>query len=1021
MEKPKWWEFRKKKLYDLGNKIESFDDISLDENLNDDSDISLDDSILDSNPIQENDITDAPINDNINNDTTNDDLNEEISLKEELDTDFFDHNKDDVAHKKNSILHTINIYDFILFHKKQIIVFCIGFFALLFILYASQVGINTTVAPVFSNQNIKIVKAENINTKYGFGEKVAFHNAVMQFILESGDVVEIEGDFSISASFFSMISKSLKGATINISNSKLKVYLNNAHEGASMQSIIIDAFEQKSGKNNIFTNIKFLNTKVSIINTNSPEESFFFDDITIKNNNTSSNIVGIIKVNQHRINVEYNYYFDSTKNNNYQLSLKSQVFEFSINGNKQSYGTITKEDKIKGRFEMTVRSVEQFTSLFLNAQNISRYLINFPQFSLSGNFEYDSLGGLLKIEKGKINFLNSLGTFELSTITANENYKASIKFDAFILNDVQNYLKTISSIYVKGKKPQNITKNTNFIDIFSIIGKKRCTLDFNIIADKILVNNLAYFENFTSAISMQRENINFSIESKYSNDASFTIKGNFAELNSNNPYGFFSMNAEGESDSYNIFRGMFKFFTKISFKEELELKHIKMNFDILFKKLSTIIQNISINIDDLITVDGNIQFTESYNKDISLMEIRDISMKDMDIKNFNFEKFDFRTGDSLFQRVINNADLYKDYVYHFENIISGDNFINNAKINSVLYSGVAQIQTDIDSNQYKFLNSILIDVRNQVPILHASIFMKDVVDFIAIRNDLENIFIGKILSLPSFEKFKGDIILSLKDSILFGSKIEKFLMFGRMDNGIMTFEDQEFSGVDDGTSPVVSGKLGGKIDLLKTVPFFDINVSFINVPTNEFQKIFRIKHEYSGLIAGGGSFAFSGFTYKEFITSLQMKTKFILQKIIIPNLNLDSISQSLISVENKKFINSDKNYIEGIIAQNDDTPYNVIFSVVGGKSRFTLDFCNIKTAYTGGACTGIITVENDQLSCDIVSKFVVPALNINNNLTDVMKLYILHQVKYTNGEYSYTTDLSHIYQYMNYRRATFGI
>ena len=110
---------------------------------------------------------------------------------------------------------------------------------------------------------------------------------------------------------------------------------------------------------------------------------------------------------------------------------------------------------------------------------------------------------------------------------------------------------------------------------------------------------------------------------------------------------------------------------------------------------------------------------------------------------------------------------------------------------------------------------------------------------------------------------------------------------------------------------------------------------------------------------------------------------------------------------------------------NKNTVYNIIFSIAGKNKKFVIDSCNIKTAYTSGVCAGNIAIlPNNQISAEIISKFVTPALDINNNLEDIMKLYVSNKTTYNSADSKQnksTTDLAQVYQYINYRRATFGI
>jgi hypothetical protein len=932
--------------------------------------------------------------------------------------------------------HKTNLREYIIHHKTKVIIFLSGFVSLILLLYISNIGITTHSLPDFSNDRIKITKADSVNIKYSLGETMSFKNAKMEFLLNDGSAVNIEGDFTISASIFAMISKSITNAHLNIKKATVTVIQGKSQR--SIQSIVMQIIDTGTSFDGVFADIKLFDTKVNILNEeNVVTDSFTFSDFTFQKVLEKTVAIGIVKINEHKIDISYTDYntdpsirVSAVQNNNFNLSVKSHVFEFSIIGMKQSYGTVSKENRINGVMEFVVRNPSQFVSLVSHLKSFPKFLINLPQFSVKGDFEYSSLGNLLNIKNGKVNFLNSLGDFELSTTEAGKKYKATVKFDSFSFEQIANYVRSFN-IAMQGLDQTTTrydgTKYEDGINLFSLVGDGK-EFELELFTNHVASNQNIYFSDIKSSISIDNNEVTInSFNMKSGEELEYNMKGKFTNLNKYNPYGIFSfaINGKTNTETQEITQSIVNFFTHLPINKQLEGQQTDITFDVVLKSPSIIFHNILLRVENIISIDGNIQFTQNFPLKGSpvFSEFRDIIFNDVNLKDFSLEVFRFKQGSTLFQEIIQNKSKYSDYLYSFNNSIISGNIIKNAKIGIVAQNGNIQTQINIDSEKYKLYNSTIIDVSGQNPSFNMNTILTNVTDFKELKTNLSEFFQKQYIFIPSFEKFNGYINIIVKDSILFGQTIPMFVMRGIMNDGIVQFPENKFSAIESDV-PVISGKIGGKIELSRNIPLFNLQLSFLNIPTKEFQKILPISYEFDGTVSGGGGFVFSGLSYAEFLNSIQTKAKFVLQKTKIPRLNLNFLAQNLLKTHGNKLFELDKQHIEDNLNVNNETEYNVIFSISGGNKKFVIDSCNIKTAYTGGVCAGNISImQNDNIFVEIVSKFAIPALDINNDLKDIMKLYVSNKTTYDSSktENEFTTDLVQVYQYINYRRATFGI
>ena len=160
--------------------------------------------------------------------------------------------------------------------------------------------------------------------------------------------------------------------------------------------------------------------------------------------------------------------------------------------------------------------------------------------------------------------------------------------------------------------------------------------------------------------------------------------------------------------------------------------------------------------------------------------------------------------------------------------------------------------------------------------------------------------------------------------------------------------------------------------------------------------------------------------YNEILSTLKTKSKFVIQEAQFSRLNLDFIGKHL-TKHHKVTSELDSDYIQKNFENNSNTKANIIFSLNGSDKKLTIENCDIKTGYSNGSCYGSVDIANEKANVEILAKFAVPALDINNSLKDIMKLYISTKIKTDGEKCEITNDFSQINQYTSYRKATFAL
>lgn len=989
-------------------------------------------TIADTNNTQNTDVQKAISSQKEQQDNTKPDLNQsklqEEQVREKIDIPQTQSTSNDGKNKKFE-MHEIDIRSFILYHKKHVIAVFFALIAILVIIYINTIGINVSPNINFGNKSIKFESAESVKIKYGFGKDILVNNAKFKILSQEGITLDVECDIQVEAGLFSSFTNVFTKSAVHLQNGTITI--NRSINAPAVHSIIMNMIESQNSSANIFSRLNLSDMKIVIKEDQNITDNFTIVDLLLKKMPDVTLAKGILKINEHSVNVSYEYYDkqhinNSEKDQNFFFSLKSPIFEFAATGVRELYGTVSKSSSIKGEIEFSIRSVSQFVSLFERNKSITNYFLNFPQVTGKSKFEYSSSGDLMKIYDGKADILDSIATFSLDTRDASKDYKLAIDFNSFKLDQLFSYIKIMAETTMKNNRNLNNNDRSDAenISFFSVVGNGKA-FHIDLTAKELIMQKATYFQDLAASIVVINNNVSLKkFEMLTTNGLIFKVFGEFINTNSSNRTGVFSFNMNGAADAYNIAQNTIEFITKMPLgKPLIDGEKINLDADLFIRGPSVILHGISLKITDVMEAYGMIQHTRRESgKTPIVYSLYDMTFANLDMSRLKTNLLSFQSGSTLFQEVVSKNNTNSEYIYHFKNAQLGLNKINDSEILIVSQDSNLEVGFNIDSSHYAIMGSIAVDIKKQQPIFMAKLILNNVLDWSILHENLKSVFANNYIFLPSLAKFGGSINVTINNSNIFGETIPNIAFGGLMVNGIWNFNETTFVSQSTDKEPL-TGKINGKVDFSYNVPIFNIQASMLNAKLKEFQKILPMQKEFEGMISGGGSFSFSGLSYTEFLSSLKMKAKFILQKTKLPKLGLNFLAKNLLALHSSKLFEFDKSFIESNIETSQDTEYNIVFSIVGGNKAFTIDSCNLKTAYVAGVCAGVMNVlDGNNISLEIISKYVIPALDINKGLKDIMKLNVSHKVKYNsaNTDETFTTDLSQIYQYINYRRATFG-
>ena len=927
----------------------------------------------------------------------------------------------EISHKKPKIDKPIKknkktFGNHIDFHKTKIIL--IAILALISALwgYASQVGITTKSIPTFQNGTIKILKTQGVQMQYTIREKLIFHQSQMQIALNDSTTMEINGTTSLSSKLFSNIQHNLKNATFTISDSTIKITSTN---DINILNTLTELINQEFSP--MLENITITDTTLTVEDLQGKIiDNISIDHLEIHNTPQKSTITGTILTNSKPITIKYSH----TKSNHLlEATIKSPSFNFTINGTQKTFGTASKDFQTKGNIELIISDLEEFTTIFGGKPKITQYLKNLPQLTIQLDFEHSSLNHEFSVSKGKINALNSIGLFTLKT-TPN-SYQATVNFETISITEVISKIigetKTPPPI-TKTKKPEENKKNINkshALNIFSIINPAK-PLEIKIVSKNISSQNEPLFKNLESNLTITKENIDLhTLQLQAGENLQIEASGAINNIQSN-PTSILNISISGNGNYKNIVSKIVQFATDFEISKTITDETSTVNLSIVHKAPSTTINTVSIEIQDTLSLQGSTQFTEHFSENTTPSSFRNITISNTDLNNLKIDGISTPQGMTIFQSVINENAQNTGKVLNIINSKFKDTTITQGTITKDTQKDTITYSVDINTTDFTLTNSTIINIQQNIPTIHSKTIVQNVESMQKFYNIIRNIFDKNTISYPSFEKIDGNIDFTLIKSQILGKPFEKIELLGILKQGVLTIPETQFSSIVTNAEKPLSGKLSGTIDLRRSIPVFNLQTTIINAPIEEFKTILPFQTDIGGAIYGGGSVSFSGTTYTEFLNTLKLTTKFVVQEAYFSKLNLDFISQHLLKAH-KNLSALDTDYLKIAFEQDTKTKANFIFSLNGNDKTFAIEDCTIKTAYSAGVCYGNLTIgEQNKSTIEIIAKFAIPALDINKGLKEVMKLYISSKIKKTDEACEITNDLSQINKYTSYRRTTFS-
>ena len=350
-----------------------------------------------------------------------------------------------------------------------------------------------------------------------------------------------------------------------------------------------------------------------------------------------------------------------------------------------------------------------------------------------------------------------------------------------------------------------------------------------------------------------------------------------------------------------------------------------------------------------------------------------------------------------------------------------ETLITKANLNLTTQKDSILIDLDITSDSFNINNKTIINTENSSQKVSSNTILENIKSFSNFHKMLQGFFEKNSITIPSFEKFDGNINLILIKHIMFNKLFDRIEIMGNLNQGVLELKETKISSTQNtANEKPLTSKMAGTIDLRRQIPSFALELIATNISVESFKSLLPFETNIQGNLYGGGSFEFTGTNYNEILSTLKTKSKFVIQEAQFSRLNLDFIGKHL-TRHHKVTSELDSDYIQKNFENNSNTKANIIFSLNGSDKKLTIENCDIKTGYSNGSCYGSVDIANEKANVEILAKFAVPALDINNSLKDIMKLYISTKIKTDGEKCEITNDFSQINQYTSYRKATFAL
>ena len=920
-------------------------------------------------------------------------------------------------------------------HRTKISLLAILIIISVLWVYASQIGVTTKSIPTFKDGIIKVIKADGVQMQYTVREKLIFHDAKTQITLNDLTKMEIDGTISLASGLFSNIQHRLNNSTLNIADATIKL---TSTQNINILNTITELVNREFAQ--MFKGVSIIDTNVIVADSQGkPVVNLIIKKLDFVNTPQKSTITGTILTNSKPISVNYSY----TPNGDLlDATLKSSAFNFNINGTQKTFGTATKDSQTKGKVEFVVKDVEEFVKIFGGNEKITNALAQLPQATMQADIDYSSLNHELNITNGKLSILNSVGTFSLKTTP--DTYQAVVDFDNISVTEILERimaklaqtqqkpdLKTTKILNAKPEKKTEARPETSKVKTQGNVNKKHELGVFDIINPAKPIEIAVSLKNISAKSENLLTNMNANIiitrnklemknlQVEVGNNIRLEADGVVGDINSV-PFGVLNVAITGSGNYKNFITKTVEILTKLQISKEIKEETSVIKFSTLHKQPSTTINTIEIDIQDTISLTASTQLTENFTENNTPFVFKNITISNTNLNNLKIGGISIPQGSTVFQDVINNNAQNTSSTLNIVNSKLRELTINQATITKETQKDLVSHKIDINTTDFIIQNSTTINIQKSVPEFQSTTIIQNVSNMQNFQNILHGVFENNTILLPSFEKIDGKIYLIMLQTKIFNKPFERIEIIGNLNQGILEIPETKLVSNDANDTKPLSGKFSGTIDIRRSVPVFNLQATFVNAPMEEFKTILPFNANVGGTIFGGGSIEFSGTTYSELLETLKLKTKFVVQDASISNLNLDSVGQHLLKRQNNlESLNPE--YIKNMFEQDGKTRANFIFSLTGESKKFSIEDCTIKTAYAGGACYGNVTVgNNSKAAVEIIAKFALPALDINNGLKDIMKLYISSKIKQEGETCEITNDFSQINKYTSYRKTTFS-
>jgi hypothetical protein len=159
---------------------------------------------------------------------------------------------------------------------------------------------------------------------------ITINNAKIVIKPQDGVTIEIKSDIQIDAGLFSAFTSTLSNSSVRFKNGTIKVMQNQTTP--AIQNILMALIESHSSSSSLFSKLTLSEIELTVANAEATTDTFTILDLDLNKMPDVTSAKGVIKINDHNINIDYEYYDtqhinNTDKENNFLLSFKSPIFE----------------------------------------------------------------------------------------------------------------------------------------------------------------------------------------------------------------------------------------------------------------------------------------------------------------------------------------------------------------------------------------------------------------------------------------------------------------------------------------------------------------------------------------------------------------------------------------------------------------------------------------------------------------------------------------------------------------------